>query len=197
MNNFYKPIYATIKQTCKYYLRNHFKTKYDCLSKYEDQIVILAVFLFIISTFIFKTKKEKDFDFDWKSYFYFYKPGGTLVPFIVCSIRYLLDIYSDMENKDKIIANIPDLKSNFIDQYEFSFLSKFKNIDRHVDLSKYPHLLELVLKIHNIHQYEIRNDKSKVLDLVNYTTQCKQIVFEIFKYKAEYIMFSFFINLSR
>lgn len=197
MNIFYKPIYATIKQTCKYHLRKHFKNEYGYLSEHEDEIVIISVFIFISSTFIFKTKKGKDFDFDWKSCFYFYKPKGTLVPLIVCSIRYLLDVYENISNKDKIIKNIPDLKSNFVEQYEHSFLSKFKDIDKTVDLSKFPELLSLVLKIHKLYKYEIPVDKSKVLDLVNYTTQCKEIVFKLFKHKAEYIMFSFFINLSR
>lgn len=197
MFNFYIPFYASINSTFKYYLRRRFRDNYRYIAPYEDRIAILASFLFISSSFMLQIKKEQYFDFKWQSCFRIYK-FGALHTSSICSIRYLLDVMGDIPNRNLIEESIPGLRDNFVEQYRDTIVEQHrKHGENVVDVNKQMAMMGLVLKVYQLYQYDLPKEPRKVLDLVKYLTQWKEIALEVFKYKAEYVLFSFLVNLSR
>ncbi|AEG73798.1 hypothetical protein HF1_14970 [Mycoplasma haemofelis str. Langford 1] len=164
--------------------------------EYEDEILILASFIFISSSFMCKRKGERNFDFDWKSYFDIFSSKHNN-SFILCAIRYLLDKNEIVNNRELITRACSDLKDNFHDQYLYSIVyRKAKELNQDIDLDKYLTLLDIVLKINRIYKKEVPKDSSKVMELVDNTWDWKNKVFEMFGNKSEYVIFSFFVNLN-
>lgn len=198
MFNFQKNIYFQIRRTFKYYIKRRRKNVYKILEPHIEEILALSSFLFISSSFIFSVSEEQHFNFNWKSFFKIYK-SRALDLWSSCAIRYILDVNPDFTKKYYDKFQINSLEENFSAQYTKALKNQYKiinseNLDEHV--KKQNSLMEIVLKVHCLYHQEIPKEPGKVIDLVWYLSQFKRLVLDVFKYKAEYVLFCFLVNLA-
>lgn len=187
----------SIGKALRSYCKKKFLGEMAFLSENENDIVILSSCMFVSCSLMCNKTKEEYMDFDWRPYFRSFS-FKHLDSFITCAIRYLLDNGRITKDKEALIRRNFDLKENFKEQYIYSLVyKKAKELNENIDFDGYIELLDISLKINDVHKNEIPRDSSKVMQLVNHSTEWKKRTFKLFENKAEYVNYAFFVNLDK
>ncbi|CBZ40528.1 hypothetical protein MSUIS_04350 [Mycoplasma suis KI3806] len=191
-------------QSLSFYYRKYC-SKNEAFNKHKEKILTASLFLLTTSSFLYKKKEESLCTFHWRNYLKIFS-RKEVVHFLFCAILYLIEYdYFGKEDKKLIKESIKKHWKDSLPSFEEAYLLLIikKNTNQNdlcllgISSEKYSKLVSLALQLSEIIRYEISEDYSKVLNLIEISDDWKERMAEIFGFKSEYISFLYFVNLRR